>query len=106
MFKPGTYEYGLKTGDLSEQEIIKIFKKVSNLFLELYPNREKNGRLKFTDEGIIWNLYVDLLSNYPKKLSKDDPIQEFGSRVMQELFQTLPCEKVFIKKYALGENRL
>ena len=28
----------------------------------------------------------------------DDPIQEFGGRVMQELFQTLPGEKVLIKK--------
>ncbi len=154
MFEPGTFEYGLKTGDLSEQDIIKIFKKansriareikdsriprglnmkkytgpfgrstpdakppeydhiywfrhrVSNLFLELYPNREKNGRLKFSDEEIIWNLYVSLLSDYPNKLSEDDPIQEFGIRVMQELFQTLPCEKVLIKKYTPGENRL
>ena len=154
MFEQGMYEYGLKTGDLSEQDLIKIFRKanskvakeihdsripkglnmikstgpfgrstpdaeppeydhiyrfghrVSNLYLELYPNREKNGRVKFSDEGIIWNLYVTLMSNYPPKLSEDDPIQEFGIRVMQELFQTLPGEKVLIKKYAPGENRL
>lgn len=154
MFEPGRFEYGLKTGDLPEEEIIKIFRtanskiakeihdsripkglnmikstgpfgcstpdaeppeydhiyrflhRVSNLFLELYPNREKNGRVKFSDEGIIWNLYVTLLSDYPPKMSEDDPIQEFGSRVMQELFQTLPGEKVLIKKYAPGENRL
>ncbi|RKI82238.1 hypothetical protein D7V90_11470 [bacterium 1xD42-87] len=37
--------------------------------------------------------------HYPPKLSEDDPIQEFGGRVMQELFQTLPGEKVLIKKY-------
>lgn len=154
MFEHGMFEYGLKTGDLSEQEIIKIFKKanskiakeihdsripnglnmkkytgpfgrstpdaeppeydhiywfrhrVSNLFLELYPNREKNGRVKFSDEGIIWNLYVTLLNDYPQKLSEDDPIQEFGSRVMEELFRTLPGEKVLIHKYTAGEDRL
>lgn len=154
MLEPGMYEYGLKTGDLPEQDIIKIFKKanskiakeihdsripkglnmikstgpfgrstpdaeppeydhiyrfrhrVSNLFLELYPNREKNGRIKFSDEEIIWNLYVTIMSDYPPKLSEDDPIQEFGGRVMQELFQTLPGEKVLIKKYTSGENRL
>jgi hypothetical protein len=154
MLEPGMYEYGLKTGDLPEQDIIKIFKKanskiakeihdsripkglnmikstgpfgrstpdaeppeydhiyrfrhrVSNLFLELYPNREKNGRIKFSDEEIIWNLYVTIMSDYPPKLSEDDPIQEFGGRVMQELFQTLPGEKVLIKKYTPGENRL
>lgn len=153
-FEPGSFEYGLKTGDLPEEVIIKIFKKanskiarqihdsriprglnmkkytgpfgrstpdaeppeydhiywfghrVSNLFLQLYPNQEKNGRIKFPDQGIIWNLYVSLLDNYPNKLSEDDPIQEFGFRVMQELFLTLPGEKVLIKKYAPGENRL
>lgn len=94
-FGPGSFEYGLKTGDLPEEEIIKIFKKanskiarqihdsriprglnmkkytgpfgrstpdaeppeydhiywfghrVSNLFLQLYPNQEKNGRVNF-----------------------------------------------------------
>ena len=154
MFEPGMYEYGLKTGNLSEQGIIQIFRKanskiareihdsripkglnmkkytgpfgrptpdaeppeydhiywfrhrVSNLFLELYPNREKNGRLKFSDEGIIWNLYVTLMSDYPPKMFEDDPIQEFGGRVMEELFQTLPGEKILIKKYAPGEDRL
>ena len=154
MFEAGTFEYGLKTGDLPEQEIIKIFKKanrkiakeisdsripnglnmkkytgpfgrstpdadppeydhiywfrhrVSNLFLELYPNREKNGRIKFPDEGIVWNLYVSILGDYPPKLYEDDPIQEFGGRVMRELFQTLPGETVLIKAYAPGEARL
>ena len=28
MFESGMYEYGLKTGDLSEQEIIKIIRKL------------------------------------------------------------------------------
>ena len=28
MFECGTYEYGLKTGDLPEKELIKIFEKV------------------------------------------------------------------------------
>lgn len=27
MFEPGTFEYGLKTGDLPEKEIIKIFER-------------------------------------------------------------------------------
>ena len=154
MLEPGMYEYGLKTGELPEQDIIKIFKKanskiakeihdsripkglnmikstgpfgrstpdaeppeydhiyrfshrVSNLFLELYPNREKNGRVKFSEEGIVWNLYFYILSDYPNRISEEDHIQEFGGRVIEELFQTLPCEKVLIKKYAPGEDRL
>ena len=155
MFESGMYEYGLKTGDLSEQEIIKIIKKAnskiakeindsripkglnmikstgpfgcstpdaeppeydhiycfrhrnSTLCLELYPNREKNGRVKFPDEEIIWNLYIWLWDgDYPPKLSEDDRIQEFGSRLMEELFRTLPCEKVLIKRYSPGEDRL
>lgn len=154
MFECGTYEYGLKTGDLPEKELVKIFEKAlskiageindsripkkrklkkmtgpfgrstpdadppeydyiylyshrpSNLFLQLYPNQEKNGRVKFSEEGIIWNLYFYILSDYPNRISDVDHIQEFGGRVIEELFQTLPCEKVLIKKYAPGENRL
>lgn len=77
-----------------------------NLFLQLYPDREKNGRVKFSEEGIIWNLYFYILPDYPNRISDEDHIQEFGGRVIEELFQTLPGEKVFIKKYAPGENRL
>ena len=148
MFEGGTFEYGLKTGDLPEKEMVKIFEKAlskaageindpripkrrkmrkstgpfgrsapdgeepeydhiyiynhrpSNLFLKLYPNREKNGRVKFPEEGIVWNLYFYILSDYPKRISEEDRIQEFGVRVMQELFQTLPGEKVLIHKSA------
>ncbi|MCI8528206.1 MAG: hypothetical protein HFH82_03485 [Lachnospiraceae bacterium] len=154
MFESGTFEYGLKTGDLPEKVIVKIFEKAlskvaeeindsripkkrkmrkstgpfgrstpdaeepeydhiyiyshrpSNLFLQLYPNQEKNGRIKFPEEGIVWNLYVTILSDYPARMSEQDHIQEFGGRVMEELFQKLPGEKVLIKKYAPGENRL
>ena len=84
--------------------MIPAFPKSGNL--ELYPTREKNGRVKFSEEGIIWNLYFYILSDYPNRISEDDRIQEFGGRVIEELFQTLPCEKVLIKKYAPGENRL
>ena len=154
MFEQGNYEFGLKTGDLSEEEMIKIFKKanrkvakwlndsrmprglnmlkatdsfgastpdaeppeydhiyrfthrLSNLFIELYPNREKNGRIKFLEDGIIWNLHIILMEGSPYKLSEDDPIDEFGPRVLQELFQMLPCEKVLIRKTDLGEEWL
>ena len=155
MFEQGNYEFGLKTGDLSEEEMIKIFKKanrkvakwlhdsriprglnmlkptgsfgsstpdteppeydhiyrfthrLSNLFIELYPNREKNGRIKFLEDGIIWNLHIIFWgSGYTPKLSEDDPIDEFGPRVLQELFQMLPCEKVLIRKTDLGEEWL
>ena len=46
------------------------------------------------------------LEDYPARMSEEDQIQEFGVRVMEELFQTLPGEKVLIKKYAPGEYRL
>ncbi len=152
--EPGNYEFGLKTGDLSEEEMIKIFKKAnrkvakwlndsrmprglnmlkstgpfgsstpdaqppeydhiyrfshvcSNLFIELYPNQEKNGRIKFSQDGIIWNLHIIFWGSFTPKLSEDDPIDEFGPKVLQELFQMLPCEKVFIRKTAIGEDWL
>jgi hypothetical protein len=147
MFKPGVYEYGLKTGGLEEREMIKIFEKAlsriaveindsripkkrkmkkstgpfgsrapsepaaeydhiyiygygsGNLFLRLYPNQEKNGRIRFPEEGVTWILYVSILSDHPQKISEDDPIQEFGPWVMEELFRTLPCEKILLSQH-------
>ena len=140
-----TFEFGLKTGDMHEKEMVKIFEKAlskvageindsripkkrklkkytgpfgrstpdaeppeydyiylyshrpSNLFLQLYPNQEKNGRVKFPEEGIIWNLYYYILLDYPNQISPEDRIQEFGSRVIEELFRTLPYS-IFISK--------
>ncbi|MCI8566198.1 MAG: hypothetical protein HFI39_07805 [Lachnospiraceae bacterium] len=62
--------------------------------------------MKFSEEGIVWNLYFYILPDYPNRISEEDRIQEFGGRVIEELFRLLPCEKVFIKKYAPGEERL
>ena len=139
-------EYGLKTGDLPEEEMIKTFERALNktakmssdlriskgrkklrkytgpfgrstpdaeppeydhiyffshrycsLFLELHPNRELNGRTQFPDEGVIWNLHVTII---------EDSLEGFGNRFIQELFQTLPGEKVLIKEYAMGEEWL
>lgn len=104
-----TGPFGRSTPDAEPPEYDHIYRfrhRVSNLFLELYPNREKNGRVKFSEEGIVWNLYFYILSDYPNRISEEDHIQEFGGRVIEELFQTLPCEKVLIKKYAPGEDRL
>lgn len=146
MFAAGKYEFGLKTEDLPEKELVKIFESAlckaaveindsrvpkkrkmckstgpfgsyapdeppseydhiyiyghrpSNIFMRLYPNRETNGRVRFPEEGIVWNLYVTILPDYPPKISEGDRIQEFGGMVMEELFRTLPCEKVLIAK--------
>ena len=70
-----------------------------NLFLRLYPNQEKNGRIRFPEEGVTWILYVSILSDHPQKISEDDPIQEFGPWVMEELFRTLPCEKILLSQH-------
>lgn len=154
-------EYGLKTGGLTEKEIIRIFEKALNkyadeskdpciskgrkkmkkdtnccgicnpdaavqpeydyryyfnhrycrLFLELYPNTDKNGLVKFQQNGIVWNLYIsdyndnsvtrELLEN----LDIDAP-EGFGINVLREIFKTLECEKIFIKEYIGNENRL
>ena len=69
-----------------------------NLFLRLYPNQEKNGRIFFPGEGVTWILYVTILPDHPQKISEDDLIQEFGGLVMEELFRLLPCEKVPISQ--------
>ena len=76
--KKYTGPFGRSTPDADPPEYDHIYwfrHRVSNLFLELYPNRETNGRIKFPDEEIIWNLYVSLLPDYPNKMSDEDTIQ-------------------------------
>lgn len=86
-------------GDPSEYDHIYIYNhRPSNLFLRLYPNQETNGRIEFPEEGVIWILYATISGGYPPKMSEDDRIQEFGEIVMQEIFQTLPGEKVLIRE--------
>ena len=153
-------EYGLKTGDLTEEEMIKIFEKALNkcakesadprifkgrkklkkytgpfcrstpdakppeydhtyhfnhrycgIFLELYPNVDKNGAVKFPQEGITWNLYLFNFEDNPvtKELLENPEMEApegFGIKAMREIFRTLPCGKVLIKEYAKGEDRL
>lgn len=153
-------EYGLKTGDLTEKEIIRIFEKALNkcsgesdnpciskgrkkmkkgtndgvcdpdatvcpeydyiyrfndrycrLFLELYPNTDKNGMVKFPQDGIVWNLYINdfndnsITAELLENLDIDAP-EGFGIDALREIFRTLECEKIFIKEYTGNENRL
>lgn len=112
-------EYGLKTGDLTEEEMVKLFEKAltraakatsdlhvaknrkklkkytgpfgrstpdaeppdydhiynfnsgrrgCHLFIQLYPNMERNGRVKFPQEGITWGMYIDF--SYARELTQ------------------------------------
>lgn len=153
-------EYGLKTGSLTEKEIVRIFEKAllkcsreskdpciskgqkklkknaingicnpdaavqpeydyryyfshgyCSLFFELYPNTDKNGLVKFLQEGIVWNLYIfdyndnEITKELLENLELDAP-EGFGIKVMREIFRTLEGEKIFIKEYFGSENRL
>ena len=153
-------EYGLKTGSLTEKEIVRIFEKAllkcsreskdpriskgqkklkkntingicnpdaavqpeydyryyfshgyCRLFFELYPNTDKNGLVKFLQEGIVWNLYIfdyndnEITKELLENLELDAP-EGFGIKVMREIFRTLEGEKIFIKEYLGSENRL
>ena len=113
-----TWEYGLKTGNLSEEEMVKCFEKALTraakatsdlhiaksrkklrkytgpfgrstpdaeppdydhiyffnsghrgcyLFIKLYPNMERNGRIQFSKEGVTWCMYIDF--SYGRDLS-------------------------------------
>ncbi len=153
-------EYGFKTGDFAEEDIIKIFEKALNkvakessdlrvskgrkkmkiytgpygrstpdaeppeydhiyffkdrymsMFLQLYPNMETNGRIKFPEEGVVWVLYVSIFDDCPtpKEISADTPtdtIEGYGNKFIHELYRTLPGEKVLLKEYAMGEDRV
>jgi len=153
-------EYGLKTGDMTEKELVGIFEKALNkcakvssdprvskgrkklkkntvcgicdpdaavqpeyeyiyffhdrycmIYLELYPNTDKNGLVKFPQVGAGWNLYIHDYNKNPvtKELLEDletNAPEGFGIYALREIFKTLGCEKLFIKEYIGNENRL
>ncbi len=57
---------------------------------------------------LLCALHLFIMGHYNKtyQKSEDNLINEFGSRVLEELFQMLPCEKVLIRKTDLGEDLL
>ncbi len=150
-----TWEYGLKTKDLAEEEMVKRFEKAltraakatsdphvaknrkklrknngpfgraapdseppdydhiyifnsgrrgCHLFFKLYPNMERNGRIKFPQEGVTWCMYLDF--SYGRDLSPgiladlgvEEP-EEYGENFMRELSQLFPHEIVLLKEY-------
>ncbi len=156
-------EYGLKTGDLTEEEMVKLFEKAltraakatsdlhvaknrkklkkytgpfgrstpdaeepdydhiynfssgrmggCDLFLQLYPNMERNGRVKFPQEGITWGMYIDF--SYARELTQgilnDMGVQrpeEYALNFLRELTRLFPSKPVLLHRYTRGENRL
>lgn len=155
-------EYGLRTGDLTEEEMVKLFEKAltraakatsdlhvaknrkklkkytgpfgrstpdaeppdydhiynfnsgrrgCHLFIQLYPNMERNGRVKFPREGITWGMYIDF--SYARELTQgilnDMGVQrpeEYALNFLRELTRLFPSKPVLLHRYTRGENRL
>ena len=155
-------EYGLKTGDLTEEEMVKLFEKAltraakatsdlhvaknrkklkkytgpfgrstpdaeppdydhiynfnsgrrgCHLFIQLYPNMERNGRVKFPQEWITWGMYIDF--SYARELTQgilnDMGVQrpeEYALNFLRELTRLFPSKPVLLHRYTRGENRL
>ena len=155
-------EYGLKTGDLTEESMVKIFEKAltraakatsdlhvaknrkklkkytgpfgrstpdaeppdydhiynfnsgrrgCHLFFQLYPNMERNGRIKFPQEGITWGMYIDF--SYARELTQgildDMGVQrpeEYALNFLREFTRLFPGQLVLLHRYSRGENRL
>ncbi|MDE5781015.1 MAG: hypothetical protein K2I03_05995 [Lachnospiraceae bacterium] len=91
--------------------IYNFYHRYCCMFLGLYPNTDKNGLVKFCQNGIVWNLYIFDFNDNPvtreilENLDIDAP-EGFGINVLREIFRTLECEKIFIKEYIGNENRL
>ncbi len=156
-------EYGLKTGDLTEEAMVKGLEKAltraakatsdlhvaknrkklkkytgpfgrstpdaeppdydhiynfscgrhggCDLFLQLYPNMERNGRVKFPQEGITWGMYIDF--SYGRELTpgilEDMGVQrpeEYALHFLREFTRLFPGQLVLLHRYTRGENRL
>lgn len=74
------------------------------LFFKLYPNRERNGRMNFPEEDVVWCMYLDF--SYGRDLPADiladmelDKPEEFGENFMRELNRLFPDAIVLLKTY-------
>jgi len=148
-------EYGLKTGNLKEKEVVKIisqlledyfkknseydtfsnynlskkknlggvsgnperieydyeyqyeiFHKAFGLYVELYPNVNKNGDIKYKENGVMWNLLFNETGFYRKKLQIINENNPDIINLISHLLDGFPFETVLIKEYKQGEERL
>ncbi len=148
-------EYGLKTGNLKEKEVVKIvsqllgdyfkinseydtfsnynlskkknlggvsdntekieyeyeyqyeiFHKSFGLYVELYPNVNKNGDIKYKEDGVMWNILFNETGFYRKKLQIINEINPDITNLISHLLEGFPFKTVLIKEYKQGEERL
>lgn len=148
-------EYGLKSGNLKEKEVVKIisqllrdyfklnseydtfsnynlskkknlggvsensekidydyeyqyemFHKAFGLYVELYPNVNKNGDIKYKEDDVMWNLFFNETGFYRKNLQIINENNPDITKLILHVLEGFPFETVLIKEYKQGEERL
>ena len=89
----------------------EYFNKPFGVFLELYPNTNSEGGMKFKEEGVVWNLYVNDIvwsENSGTFLWDGKPCDKHPaiSKLIPFILEGIPCEAVLIKEYEENEERL
>lgn len=78
--------------------------------LELYPNTDKNGDIKFAKEGVTWNLWLNTWNRHIKFKGRKMKICNSHNpdcrALVQDILDSISCDKILIKKYTDNEERL
>lgn len=77
---------------------------------DLYPNKDKNGDIKYDIDGVEWILW---LNYWPRHVEWDenekshpvDTTNPLAVALKETMINSLPCESVLLREYADGEER-
>lgn len=76
-----------------------------DFYVQLFPNVNADGDIKFELEGALWNVYIDDGGDYKKVGAELVPVEGW-TPVIDELLEDMSVEYVIVKEYHGSENRL
>lgn len=76
------------------------FNKYFGTYIKMYSNVNKNGEKEFDEEGVLWNIYFNVLNFHIKNKGKlvvqsENPL---AKALINEVLDNIPCEKVLLKE--------
>lgn len=76
-----------------------------NFFVQLFPNVNAEGDIKFEIDGALWNVFINDGGDFDVVDGKLVPVEGW-TPMIDELLEGMPVEYVLVKNYQRGENRL
>lgn len=76
------------------------FNKYFGIFIRMYSNVNEEGEKEFEEEGVLWNIFFNVLNFHIKNrgrlvVQSENPQ---AKNLIEEILDHIPCEKVLLKK--------